>query len=247
MRLLKLISVLLLVIIVNIVILSPSMLGIQITSDNVLEKSVGLTVLIISAVIVIYVSCLYLFGKGSNHRQLQIEKELSELSLEERMALYRQHKLFPYEVNMAIDQINRMKEKKTALQELLGQRFQQHELSYNRFLNVINGVEKLFNMNVQALLNKLHGSQLSKLERFDQRQAQQFFSSKVMQQKKQLYVEYKNYIQGYVSANEEILTKLDRLLLEMTLLNSSDFCELDQIPGMQEINLLIEQTKYYKH
>src|SRR5690606_37856123 len=131
---------------------------VDVASDDVLEKSVGLTILIISTVIVIYVSCLYLFGKGSKDKQLLIgEEEMSELSLEQRLALHRQHKLFPYEVNMAIDQMNRMKEKKVALEELLGQRFQQHELSYKRFLSVIVGVEKLFNMNVQALLNKLHG------------------------------------------------------------------------------------------
>lgn len=247
MKLLRLVGVLVAVIVINIVVLSPSMLGIDITSDSIFEKSIGLTTLILSAVAVFYVSYLYLFGRpGENGKLLIREEEVPEENFQEHLARYRRHKLFPMEVTIALDQVSRMKEKKDALLELLSQRFEKNELSYNRFLGVIVDVEKLFNMNIRGLISKLHGSEISKLDRIDTRQAQQMFSGKVMQQKQQLFTEYANYVKGYVSSNEEILTKLDRLLLETSLLNSTDYRELDEMPCMQEINLLIEQTKYYK-
>lgn len=244
MKLLKLVGVLVGVIALNIIILSPGLLGVDITSSSAFEKSVALTILIISAAVVFYASYIYLFGRTG--KVLIREEEPAEDDYYGQVARYRNHKIFSAEVSIAMDQIERMKEKKVALLEVLSQRFQENELSYKRFHSVIVGVEKLFNMNVQGLVNKLRGSELSKLDRIDPRQAERMFSSKVWQQKLQLHKEYTDYVKGYVSSNEEILTKLDRLLLETSLLNSADYRELDEMPGMKEINLLIEQTKYYK-
>lgn len=245
MRQLKLIGLLLGVIIINIVVLSPGLLGVSVRSDSVFEKSVALTLLIISGIVVIYASFRFLYTKPQANILLR-EPEYEEMNFEEALLHYRHHRLFPVEVDLALDQVNRMKVKKSALLDLLRQRFQPNELSYNRFLGVITDVEQFFNRNIQGLLNKLRGSEISSLSAVDQRQ-QRMFSQRVMQQKHQLHQEYTTYVQGYVSSNEEILIKLDQLLLETTLLSSSDFRELEEMPCMQEIELLIKQTKFYKH
>ncbi|MNP47981.1 hypothetical protein D3C76_1420710 [compost metagenome] len=51
---------------------------------------------------------------------------------------------------------------------------------------------------------------------------------------------------GFIQANEEILLKLDKLLLEMSRLETADYRELEATPCMQEIDELIHQTKFYK-
>lgn len=75
---------------------------------------------------------------------------------------------------------------------------------------------------------------------------QRMLSPRVTQQKQQLRKEYTDYVLGYISSNEEILIKLDQLMLETTRLGTTDYRELDDMPCMQEIDQLIKQTKYYK-
>lgn len=245
MKQLKLVGLLAGVIAVNIVVLSPGLLGVDLTSDSPLEKSTALTLLIISGIIVIYASYRFLFQQPQAKILLR-ETEVAEEDLQQALEQYEKHKMFHMEVEHALDQLNRMRQKKKALFDLLSERFQPGELSYSRFLGVITAVEKLFNDNIKGLINKLRGSELSNLSAADQRQ-QRMFSQRVMQQKQQLRQEYTDYVIGYISANEEILIKLDQLMLETTLLNSTDSRELDEMPCMQEIDLLIQQTKYYKH
>lgn len=246
MKLSKLIGILLGIVVMNIIVFSPSLLGLSVTSSSTFVKSLALTIQIVSAIVVFYVSYLYLFKNKEQGKILIREPEDSDADFATQLAHYRNHRIYPMEVNLAIDQVGRMQEKKGALLELLQQRFEQNELSYNRFLSVIKSVEELFNMNVQGLINKLRGSEISKLDQINSRTAQQMFSNKVLLQKQQLHKEYTTYVQGYISSNEEILTKLDRLILETSLLNSNDYRELDEMPCMKEINALIEQTKYYK-
>jgi len=245
MKQLKLIGLLAGIIAVNIVVLSPGLLGVDLTSNSPLEKSAALTLLIISGIIVIYASYRFLFQQPQA-RILLRETEVAEQDLEQELTQYWKHKLFQMEVEHALGQLNRMKQKKVALLDLLRERFQPNELSYSRFLGVITAVEKLFNNNIKGLISKLRGSELSGLSSVDQRM-QRMFSQRVVQQKQQLRQEYTDYVMGYISANEEILIKLDQLMLETTLLSSTDSSELDEMPCMQEIDLLIKQTKYYKH
>ena len=47
--------------------------------------------------------------------------------------------------------------------------------------------------------------------------------------------------------NEQILLKLDKLLLEISDLNSVESGQLEQMAGMIEIDNLIKQAKYYKN
>ncbi|MNO05342.1 hypothetical protein D3C81_2266840 [compost metagenome] len=72
-------------------------------------------------------------------------------------------------------------------------------------------------------------------------------SPELLQEKTQVYNEFMVFLQDSLETNEEILLKLDKLLLEISSLNSIDFGEIENMPCMQEIDSLIKQTKYYKH
>ncbi|MNC71454.1 hypothetical protein D3C75_1223780 [compost metagenome] len=52
---------------------------------------------------------------------------------------------------------------------------------------------------------------------------------------------------GYLGANEEILLKLDQLLLEISLLDSTDYTAIEEMPCMKELSALIGQTKLYQN
>ena len=61
-----------------------------------------------------------------------------------------------------------------------------------------------------------------------------------------IYSEHIFYVRGLVSQNEEILIKMDALLLEISKLADLDEHGLENMAAVQEINDLIAQTKYYK-
>ncbi|MNI95366.1 hypothetical protein D3C73_1536250 [compost metagenome] len=72
------------------------------------------------------------------------------------------------------------------------------------------------------------------------------FSPELIQEKTKVYNEYVSFIKGSVASNEEILLKLDKLLLEISRLDSLELGDIETMPCMQEIDSLIKQTKYYK-
>ena len=56
-----------------------------------------------------------------------------------------------------------------------------------------------------------------------------------------------NFLKAATEDNEQILLKLDKLLLEISGLNSVESGQLEQMTGMIEIDNLIKQAKYYKN
>lgn len=76
------------------------------------------------------------------------------------------------------------------------------------------------------------------------RQPQVNFSSNHAQMN--IYNEHIRYVRGLVSDNEQILVKMDALLLEISKLDDLDEHGLENMAAVQEINDLIAQTKYYK-
>ena len=73
------------------------------------------------------------------------------------------------------------------------------------------------------------------------------FSEQFMEEKLEVYYEYIKFVNAATEDNEQILLKLDKLLLEISGLNSIESGELEQMAGMIEIDNLIKQAKYYKN
>ena len=73
------------------------------------------------------------------------------------------------------------------------------------------------------------------------------FSEQFMEEKIRVYNEYINFVKAAAEDNEQILLKLDKLLLEISGLNSIESGQLEQMAGMIEIDNLIKQAKYYKN
>ena len=68
-----------------------------------------------------------------------------------------------------------------------------------------------------------------------------------MEEKFKVYNEYIRFVKEATEDNEQILLKLDKLLLEISGLNCIESGELEQMAGMIEIDNLIKQAKYYKN
>jgi len=240
----KLFLLMVVIVIMNIVLLSPGLLGFQIGGDNAFQTASVITVWVISILALFYGSYILLF-KSPAVRSIQTIQTRDDYI--EALHHYRNVKVLKKDIALGLDQLERIEIKRDALLNVLAQRFEQTELSYKKFIAVIDEVEKLFYLNIRGILNKLGVFAASDFARIaDQPKDSSLSSSKVAQKKAALYQEYLTYVRGYLEANEEIMLKLDQLLLEISLLDSTDYREVEEMPCMKEIDSLIKQTKLYK-
>ncbi|HIW32861.1 MAG TPA: hypothetical protein IAA29_08740 [Candidatus Paenibacillus intestinavium] len=243
MRVVKLLGLIVAIVVLNIVMLSPGLVGLTIGGSNAIETASSITILIISALVLLY-GCYTLLFKSPV--VLAVRDIKSQEDYKEGLLQYKNNKVLKLEIDLALDQLERMEKKKVTLHNVLNDRFEITELSYKKFAAVIIEVEKLFLSNIKGIINKVNVFDASALSEFADKHRSSSFSNKLMQQKFELHNEYVNYVKGYVGANEEILLKLDKLLLEISLLGSSDYRDVEEMPCMKEIDELITQTKFYK-
>lgn len=242
-RLFKLLGLIVGVVLLNIVVLSPGLLGVQIGGDSVIKTAFGVTLLVISFLVLIYGSYILLFKTSAPPPVKDIQSHEDYINA---LYHYRDIKVLKKDILLALDQLDRIDKKRNTLLDVLSQRFDPTELSYQKFKSVIFEVEKLFYLNVRGILNKLGVFDASEFSAFAAEQNSGRFSNKLVQEKTKLYNEYLAFVSGYLGANEEILLKLDKLLLEMAQLGSADYKEIEDMPCMKEIDALINQTKFYK-
>ena len=149
---------------------------------------------------------------------------------------------FDEAIDAAIEQLYRMEDKDKALDTILEQFFTPQEMTFKAIF--FNNVKKMINRMIifdykdyQKVVNKLSNS----------RQVEGVgVASQPLSEQLKIYNEHISYVRGLVETNENILTKLDGLLLEISKLDDLNEEDLEKMAAIQEINDLIAQTKYYK-
>jgi hypothetical protein len=242
-RSVKLLGLIIVVALLDIIVLSPGLLGVEIGGASVFETASGVTLLVISLLVVLYGSYSLLFKPSMAPPVKEIKTHEDYIAA---LSQYRNVKVLKKDITLALEQLTRMEKKKNTLLDVLSQRFEQTELSFKKFMAVSYEVEKLFYLNIRGILNKLSVFDASEFTLFASQQRPAQFSEKLVQKKTALYHEYLAYVTGYLGANEEILLKLDQLLLEISLLDSTNYKDVEDMPCMKEIDELIKQTKFYK-
>jgi len=166
--------------------------------------------------------------------------------LAEELSRYRRMKPFRKELTIAAEQRERLAKKKSTLFNVLNQRFEETEISYGKFASAIEAVDGLFYMNLRGMLNRIRIYDESDLHANEANADPGRFSPELRQEKAIMRNEHIAYVRSALEANEEILHKLDRLLLEISRLDVLDPEQIENMAGMREIDALIKQTKLYK-
>ncbi|MBC8079178.1 MAG: hypothetical protein H7X86_02455 [Gorillibacterium sp.] len=242
MKYIKLMMLILGLALLNIVVLSPGLLGIEIGGDSALGTALGITLLLMSLVVLLYGSYILLFKPSLATPTKEIRTHDDYL---DALTYYSHKKALGGDITLAVEQLNRIKKKSETLLSVLNQRFDPNELSYKKFHSVILEVEKLFYLNVRGILNRLGVFDESEFQTTTNQRAKQF-SQELIQEKTNIYNEYMTFVKGSLEGNEEILLKLDKLLLEISRLDSLEIGDIENMPCMQEIDSLIKQTKFYR-
>lgn len=237
----KLLALILCVVVLNIIVLSPGFVGVEI-GGSALTTALGVTLLLASVLVLLYGSYVWLFKQPVVIPVKQIKTHEDYV---EALNHYRHVKALEGDIALALEQLGRIRKKTDTLMTVLNQRFDPAELSYKKFASVTQEVEKLFYLNVRSILNRLNVFDETEFESVMNKKSTSF-SPELLREKTDVYNEYLSFVKGSLGTNEEILLKLDKLLLEISRLDSFELGDIENMPCMQEIDSLIKQTKYYK-
>ncbi|WP_339239836.1 hypothetical protein MKX40_04780 [Paenibacillus sp. FSL R5-0517] len=234
-------GLILVVVAVNVLAFSPGFIGLNF-GEGAFTTSLSVTLLFGSAMALLYGSYTMLFRQPVVLPVKHIETHEDYV---EALSFYRRIKVLEEDITLGLSQLSRMKKKKETLLNVLHQRFDPGELSYKKFASVTMEVEKLLYLNIRSVLNRLNV--------FDEADYANMMKSKssnlpqkLFQEKTKVYNDYLSYVKNALHTNEEILLKLDQLLLEISRLDSFEAGDIEQMPCMQEIDQLIKHTKLYR-
>ncbi|MFC4597707.1 hypothetical protein [Cohnella hongkongensis] len=161
------------------------------------------------------------------------------------LARYKRIGLLQEDMDHAAEQLELLRRKREALFQVLGQRFQPGELSYAKFASAIANVETLFDRNVRSVLSRLQAFDEADFESAGSRRAARM-PKQLQRMRAEMREELLGFVKYSIGMNEEILLKLDRLLLEISRLDAFEPGDIEAMPCMQEIDELIRQTRHYR-
>lgn len=253
-RALKLLVLNLVIVLLNVILFSKGIVGLSF-SGGALSAAFAATDIVMSIIAFFYGNYVLLFHEPSEPEPAVQFLKGNELSkpqeyidaLEEKR---KDNPSFDEEITTAEEQISRMQEKDRALESILGQFFVPQEITFTRFRSAVNSVQAIFYNNVKKMINRMvifDNRDYSKLSEKLSRQNEGGVSiPRSADAQMKIYSEHIEYVRELVNMNEDILVKLDGLLLEISKLDDLDEKGLENIAAIQEINDLIDQTKYYK-
>lgn len=224
-------------------IFSPGIFGVQIGGASDFETAFGATALLMSVVV-------FVLG---NYKLLTVRKKIIQTSdiktAEDYIDALKQNygkKTFENEIDTILDQIERFYNKKETTRDILLQKFSKTEMSYAKFDGTISDVENVFYINIKSILNKLNAFDEKDYNRIKKSGAQKKFTAEFVQSKMSIYNEYISFVKDATEDNEQIILKLDKVLLEISKLNSLEDGEIENMSAMKEIDELINETKFYR-
>ena len=142
-----------------------------------------------------------------------------------------------------IEQINRFKRKKDTIRKTLLNKFTEDEMSFQRFQTVINEVENIVYCNTKSIINKISAFDIVEYEHLLRKN---FPRDEVSDEKMAIYKEYFYFVDNAIRLNEEILLKMDKMLLEISRYNTLEGRDVQKLPALIEMDELIQNAKLYK-
>lgn len=229
----------------NVAVFSNAFLKVRLTGGGPLESAVGFAVIAVSVVSFFYVNMLILASPARKLGPAIAEAKLDSLeACRETLARMGYSGTFSPKIAAIQEQIESMQKKRGLIDDILLQKFAATEMSYQRFKGVVGSAERILCANIKSILNRMFA--------FDEEEYQALARGKsrlrqgLASQKLAIYKEYIDFVDHAVEDNDEILLRLDKLLLEISKFNSMDAGALEETEAVKELDRLIADTKWYK-
>ena len=226
---------------VNIFLFSNAFLGLKLLSGTAFSIAASWTAVVLSGVVFI-----------TGNKALLATKETRFLmqgmnTLEDCLSVFKQAlqngDAFDEYILQNMEQIKRFRRKYDTIHDLLKQKFSESELSYQKFSGVLLEVERVVFMNMRSILNKIAAFDMDEYETMIQKGVSQ---DALSQEKLKIFNDYIHFVRKATNANEDIILKLDKLLLEISRYNSLEGGDVQKLPAMVEMDALIHNANLYQ-
>ncbi len=225
----------------DIALLSPAF--IDIAHKDALSKAIGFTAVIMSLFV-------FFYGNYKLLNQKTRTVQLSDISNWEDciLALKQAYgkKTFDNDITVILGQIERLHKKNEKIKSVLLQKFNVMDTAYERFNKPLSDVEYVFMENIKSIINKISAFDEEDYRSVTEGKMGKSLSREILTSKLGIYNEFIAFVKDSMEDNEEILIKLDALLLEISRFNSMEAGEIDNMTEIKEMNDLIRKSKYYR-
>ncbi len=234
---------------INIFLFSSAFLKIDLSGENVLQTTFGIMVIIMSVLTFFYVNYKILFSKPPRPQEARQEsacKTLDDCALAARQYIDSSNaSTFVLTLRTIIEQTERFKRKRATIREILLDRFSATEMSYGKFQSAVDGTEAIMIGGTRSFINRILAFDEAEYERL-LRNPGAGPNSNLRQSYLNIYNEYIAYADKITHDNEQILIRLDQLILEISKLSVLSDGNIADMDAIKEIEALIGDTKWYK-
>ena len=231
------------IVILNIVLFSPGLLNIEIGGTSILKTALGVTIITMSIIIFIIGNYSILMKEDND---INIYKVVTSDDCIEALNENKYKKIFSSDIDILLEQIDRIENKVDTIEDILIQKFSISEMSYKKFNYVILDIKNLFYVNIKSIINKINIFDQNEYKKINKGINNETNQNKILIEKINMYKEYITFVKNAIEDNEEILLRLDKVLLELSKFNSLDEGELENMSAMDNIDDLISKIKLYK-
>ena len=234
--LLKKITINLFLIIINVVVFSRAFLGVEISANNLPQAIFGVAVIVFSILLFLFVNTNLANRKKTHEtesrhfRTSDTESTLDLFYNEFKKQIKNTSSVFEENLSDITSQIESFNKKKQAIDKILAEKFDTGEMTYHKFSGTVKSVETLFRSNIESVI--------SKIKSFDE--------ADITMTQTDISREYQSFIRKAKDFNEEIILKLDKLIIETLKLEDNIKEDIESMSAVKELNQLIENVKLYK-
>jgi len=228
------------IILLDAALFSNALLGLSLFAGSALSVSLAWTAVVAS---------VFAFFKGNSmilnkHETRLLLQNIN--SLESCVSVFEEaiHNgdVFDENILKNIEQIKRFRRKYDTIKDILLQKFSAGEMSFQKFDGVLTDIEKVIYMNMRSILNKISAFDMEEYETIQKKG----FYGEFSQEKMNIYNEYIDFVNNATKTNEDILLKLDKMLLEISRYNSLEDGDIQKLPAIVEMDELIKNANLYK-
>lgn len=231
------------IVMLNIIIFSPGLFNIKIDFINIFQTSIGITIIIMSFIIFIIGNYKILIKEDN---EIDISKLDDSEDYIEALKENSSKRVFSKDIDILLEQIERMDKKQEKIDDILLQKFTVNEMSYTKFKKTITEVRDVFYINIKSVINKINIFDEQEYEKIKKDIKNGKLNGKIEEQKKDMFDEYIFFVKDSIEDNEEILLKLDKFLFELSKFNSLEDGELENMSAIKDVDELINKIKFYK-
>ncbi len=241
-KILKLACLNIVIIVLDIALFSPGFLGIRLNGADALSTAIGGTAIFVSLAAFVYGNYKLLAQKDKTLQARDINN-LDDCVLALKQSYGK--KTFDPSITTVLDQIDRLRKKKERIREFLQQKFRVVDTGFEKFNETITDVEYVFYTNIKGVINKINVFDEEEYEKVKNNGGSGGLSPKYVVSQQSIYNEYITFVKNALDANEEILLKMDALLLEISSFDSFEASEIENMKEIREMDQLIKKSKYY--